>query len=142
MDFSSRNKIKLEGGMASMTDLVFLLLIFFVIMSLMANNQKPVDLPKITEDVKSSKDPVQPTVIITENNTYIFMNGKQTTESKNFGDLKPSIEDAVIKTKKNKLRIAGHKKAKFAYIHDVLIWSRDTKHKDGNMWITVLSYSK
>ena len=100
MDFSSRNKIKLEGGMASMTDLVFLLLIFFVIMSLMANNQKPVDLPKITEDVKSSKDPVQPTVIITENNTYIFMNGKQTTESKNFGDLKLSIEDAVIKTKK------------------------------------------
>ena len=42
MNFSSRNKVKLEGGMASMTDLVFLLLIFFIIMSLMANNQTPI----------------------------------------------------------------------------------------------------
>jgi biopolymer transport protein ExbD len=137
MDFSSRNKIKLEGGMASMTDLVFLLLIFFVIMSLMANNQKPVDLPKASEEVKSSKDPVQPTVIITENNSYIFMNGKQSINSANLSELKPSIEAAVEKTKKNKLRIAGHKKAKFSYIHDVLRWSRDEKK-----WITVLSYSK
>ena len=137
MDFSSRNKIKLEGGMASMTDLVFLLLIFFVIMSLMANNQKPVDLPKASEDVKSSKDPVQPTIIISENNSFIFRNGKQSSESKSFEDLKPAIEDAVLKTKKNKLRIAGHKKAKFSYIHETLKWSRDEKK-----WITVLSYSK
>ncbi|MCH1614050.1 MAG: biopolymer transporter ExbD, partial [Flavobacteriales bacterium] len=31
------NKIKLEGGMSSMTDLVFLLLIFFIIISTMVN---------------------------------------------------------------------------------------------------------
>lgn len=142
MDFSARNKIKLEGGMASMTDLVFLLLIFFVIMSLMANNQKPVDLPKASEEVKSSKDPVQPTVIITENNSFVFIYGKQSKESKIFEELKPVIEVAVEKTKKNKLRIAGHKKAKFSYVHEVLRWSRDTKHKNGQMWTTVLSYSK
>ena len=39
MALESRNKIKAEGGIASMTDLVFLLLIFFIIMSLMSNNQ-------------------------------------------------------------------------------------------------------
>ena len=31
----ARNKIKMEGGMSSMTDLVFLLLIFFIIISTM-----------------------------------------------------------------------------------------------------------
>jgi biopolymer transport protein ExbD len=55
MNFSSRNKIKVEGGMASMTDLVFLLLIFFIIMSLMANNQTPIDLPKPDESLKPVK---------------------------------------------------------------------------------------
>ena len=55
MDFGSRNKIKIEGGMASMTDLVFLLLIFFIIMSLMANNQTPIDLPKPDENLNQLK---------------------------------------------------------------------------------------
>ena len=64
MDFGSRNKIKIEGGMASMTDLVFLLLIFFIIMSLMANNQTPIDLPKPDENLKPVKDPVEAVVII------------------------------------------------------------------------------
>ena len=59
MDFSSRNKVKVEGGMASMTDLVFLLLIFFIIMSLMSNNQTPIDLPQAKEELPASTDPGQ-----------------------------------------------------------------------------------
>ena len=73
MDLGTRNKIKIEGGMASMTDLVFLLLIFFIIMSLMSNNQTPIDLPKPSDDIKPVQDPVQATVIITEKNTYFVL---------------------------------------------------------------------
>ena len=35
-----------EINAGSMADIAFLLLIFFIIMSLMANNQTPLDLPK------------------------------------------------------------------------------------------------
>ena len=70
MDFNSRNKIKIEGGMASMTDLVFLLLIFFIIMSLMANNQTPIDLPKTEESLPTDTNPVELIVVITEDNLY------------------------------------------------------------------------
>ncbi len=45
MDLKPRNKVKVEAGMSSMTDLVFLLLIFFIIMSTMAVPEYNVDLP-------------------------------------------------------------------------------------------------
>ena len=73
MGFGTNNKIKVEGGMASMTDLVFLLLIFFIIMSLLSNNQTPIDLPETSEDIHPVQDPVTPTVLITEDNRYVVI---------------------------------------------------------------------
>ena len=64
MNLNQRNKIKIEGGMASMTDLVFLLLIFFIILSLMANNQTPLDLPQANESTKTDPERITPTVIV------------------------------------------------------------------------------
>ncbi|MFT7613724.1 MAG: biopolymer transport protein ExbD [Parvicellaceae bacterium] len=46
MGIKRQNKIKAEGGMSSMTDLVFLLLIFFVILSTMASPGITVKTPK------------------------------------------------------------------------------------------------
>lgn len=46
MDLGQRNKISVTGNMSSMTDLVFLLLIFFVILSTLASNGVNVDLPQ------------------------------------------------------------------------------------------------
>lgn len=46
MSLISQNKVKIEGGMSSMTDLVFLLLIFFIILSALAKNAVDVDLPE------------------------------------------------------------------------------------------------
>jgi len=46
MGIKRQNNIKAEGGMSSMTDLVFLLLIFFVILSTMANPGITVKTPK------------------------------------------------------------------------------------------------
>lgn len=46
MDLSSRNKVDPSFSMSSMTDLVFLLLIFFIILSTMVSPYAlPVDLP-------------------------------------------------------------------------------------------------
>lgn len=46
MAFAQRNKIRPEGSMSSMTDLVFLLLIFFIILSTKVVNGEEVNLPE------------------------------------------------------------------------------------------------
>ena len=46
MNFRSENKIKIEGGMSSMTDLVFLLLIFFIVISTMITAGVNIDVPQ------------------------------------------------------------------------------------------------
>jgi biopolymer transport protein ExbD len=136
MNFSTRNKVKVEGGMASMTDLVFLLLIFFIIMSLMANNQTPIDLPKPDESLKPVKDPVEATVIITENNQYVVMPGGDLTKPMEFNQIKELAASAVQKTGKQKLRIAGHKKASYEAVFSVLALAQ------ANGWDPVLAYDK
>ena len=136
MNFSSRNKIKVEGGMASMTDLVFLLLIFFIIMSLMANNQTPIDLPKPDESLKPVKDPVEATVLITENNQYVVMPGGDMAKPMEFNQIKELPAAAVQKTGKQKLRIAGHKKASYEAVFSVLALAQ------ANGWDPVLAYDK
>jgi biopolymer transport protein ExbD len=136
MNFSTRNKIKVEGGMASMTDLVFLLLIFFIIMSLMANNQTPIDLPKPDESLKPVKDPVEATVVITENNQYVVMPGGDMAKPMEFNQIKQLAAAAVQKTGKQKLRIAGHKKASYEAVFSVLALAQ------ANNWDPVLAYDK
>ena len=46
MDLGQRNKVSPSAGMSSMTDLVFLLLIFFVILSTLVSSGVNVDLPQ------------------------------------------------------------------------------------------------
>ena len=61
--------MKAEGGMSSMTDLVFLMLIFFIIMSTMTEPGLPVDLPS-GEDVSRDPDKAVLNVGVTEDNMY------------------------------------------------------------------------
>ncbi|MCF8409015.1 MAG: biopolymer transporter ExbD [Crocinitomicaceae bacterium] len=136
MNFNTRNKVKVEGGMASMTDLVFLLLIFFIIMSLMANNQTPIDLPKPDESLKPVKDPVEATVVITENNQYVVMPGGDMAKPMEFDQIKQLAAGAVQKTGKQKLRIAGHKEASYEAVFRVLALAQ------ANQWDPVLAYDK
>lgn len=46
MNLGQRNKVSVTGDMSSMTDLVFLLLIFFIILSTLASNGVNVELPQ------------------------------------------------------------------------------------------------
>jgi biopolymer transport protein ExbD len=136
MNFSSRNKVKAEWGMASMTDLVFLLLIFFIIMSLMANNQTPIDLPEAKENIHPVTDPVEATVIITEDNRYVVMPGGSFEQPMEFDQIKTLASEAVGKSGKAKLRIAGHRAANYEAVFRVLALAQ------ANSWDPVLAYDK
>ena len=86
MGFKKTNSVKIDGGMSSMTDLVFLLLIFFIIISTMVNTSHEIDLPSSTGD-PSLTSPVK--VYITSDNTY-FINSDLTPISKD------NLESALL----------------------------------------------
>ncbi|MEN9302192.1 MAG: hypothetical protein RL264_621 [Bacteroidota bacterium] len=136
MDLRPGNKIKVEGGMASMTDLVFLLLIFFIIMSLMANNQTPIDLPKPDTELPPVKDMVEAQVIITEDNRYVVMPGGDLNNPMEFEAIKELAGAAVEKQQKAKLKISGHRKASYEAVFQVLALAQ------ANGWDPVLAYDK
>ena len=83
MNLGQRNKISVTGNMSSMTDLVFLLLIFFIILSTLVSNVVNVELPqaKGTNSVTAKM-----TVSIKPDGTY-YLNGGQVT----FEDLEPAL---------------------------------------------------
>ncbi len=75
MELKRRNKVSADFSMASMTDIIFLLLIFFMITS-SAISQSAIDvkLPKAASDQASAQDPA--TVTITKDGKY-FVNDEE-----------------------------------------------------------------
>jgi biopolymer transport protein ExbD len=136
MDLGSRKKVSVEGGMASMTDLVFLLLIFFIIMSLMSNNQLSVDLPKPDDAPKSEIDPVEAKLIVTEDNKYVVMPGGSMDNPMEFEEIKELAAQAVANSKELKLKIEGHRKADYEAVFSALALTK------ANGWVPVLAYDK
>lgn len=74
MDLGQRNKVEVSGNMSTMTDLVFLLLIFFIILSTLASNGVNVDLPQ-SKGVSSVAN-AKLTVSIKPDLTYYVNGGK------------------------------------------------------------------
>ncbi|MBL1279376.1 MAG: biopolymer transporter ExbD [Fluviicola sp.] len=118
-----------------MTDLVFLLLIFFIIMSLMSENQTPIDLPKAT-DITPDTNRVTPTVIITEDNLYVVTPGGSIDQPMEFEDIKELAASVVESSGKSKLKIAGHRNASYEAVFNVLALSQ------ANGWDPVLAYDR
>jgi len=73
MDLRSSNKVKIEGGMSSMTDLVFLLLIFFIILSTMVTAGHSIDLPQGS----SSTSEKSITKVFVDADNRIFVSNKK-----------------------------------------------------------------
>ncbi|WP_417427994.1 ExbD/TolR family protein [Halpernia sp.] len=90
MELKRKNRINAEFSMASMTDIIFLLLIFFMITS-SAISQSAIDvkLPKADATNTSTQDPT--TVTITEAGQY-FINDKEID--------KENLENYLINTLK------------------------------------------
>jgi biopolymer transport protein ExbD len=91
MNLNTRNKINVAGGMNTMTDLVFLLLIFFIIISTLVSNGVNVDLPqsKGTTSVTSNL-----TLSIQADGTY-HLNGDSRPMSRE--DLEPKLRLEMAK---------------------------------------------
>ena len=87
MNFRSENKIKIEGGMSSMTDLVFLLLIFFIVISTMITAGVNIDVPK---DGGKSSDKKILTININDQNEYFINKQKSPIDSE-------QIKSAILK---------------------------------------------
>lgn len=90
MNLNTRNKINVTGGMNTMTDLVFLLLIFFIIISTLVSNGVNVDLPqsKGTTSVTSNL-----TLSIQADGSY-HLNGDSRPMSRDILESKLKIEMA------------------------------------------------
>jgi biopolymer transport protein ExbD len=87
MNFRSENKIKIEGGMSSMTDLVFLLLIFFIVISTMITAGVNIDVPKKGGESSSKKIL---SININDQNEYLINDQKTPISSEN-------IEKSIFK---------------------------------------------
>ncbi|MFK7784192.1 MAG: ExbD/TolR family protein [Crocinitomicaceae bacterium] len=137
MGLGSQNKIKVEGGMSSMTDLVFLLLIFFIIMAVMSNDTTPLALPN-PDDVTLPKNPekVNPAVIVTEDNRYVVIPGGDMNAPMDFDEIKELTSSVVIESGKPSLKIAGHKNADYEAVFKVLALCQ------ANEWEPVLAYDQ
>jgi biopolymer transport protein ExbD len=142
MGFGTQNKIKVEGGMASMTDLVFLLLVFFIIMSTMAEKNTPVELPKPTEKLDTSKENTTTTVIITEDDLYKIMISSSDasnpygpgTDGVALEELRDFLISEVENTPEMKVKIAGARTASYEAVFQVLALSK------ARGWKPVLAY--
>jgi biopolymer transport protein ExbD len=96
MDFGRRNKVHVEPAMSALSDIIFMLLIFFIIASTLAVNGEQVNLPKT-----SSGTPTQSTVTVTitsdlrylVNNTEV---GKDEVELKLQALLNNSADKKVV----------------------------------------------
>lgn len=88
MNLKSRNKVDASFNMSSLSDVIFLLLIFFMLTStLVTPNAIKLLLPKSNEQVRS---PQTLTVSVTENKEY-FVDNKQVA----YIDLKNTINTAI-----------------------------------------------
>ena len=119
MSLRSSNNIKIEGGMSSMTDLVFLLLIFFIILSALAKNAVDVDLPQ--GGVSTTE--VSKTSVIIDANNAITVNGKPTA----IEDAEMMILDAVDKDKV--VELYADKKAEYGIAVQVIDIAKRNKLK-------------
>lgn len=143
MNFRTQNKVKVEGGMASMTDLVFLLLVFFIIMSTMTEKNTPVELPQPSETLDTSKENATTTVVVTENDMYQLMLSDVSNSENPFGiktdgatyeDIRDYLIQEVEKTPEMKVKIAGARTASYEAVFQILALSKSRG------WKPVLAY--
>ena len=89
MNLGQRNKVSVTGNMSSMTDLVFLLLIFFVMLSTLVSRGVEVELPS---SEGTTTDGSHVTVSITKESQYFI--GEDIISRDN---MKAKLEEAMAK---------------------------------------------
>ncbi|MBP6231409.1 MAG: biopolymer transporter ExbD [Paludibacteraceae bacterium] len=94
MALKKRNKVSASFSMSSMTDLVFLLLIFFMITStVVAPSAIKILLPQSNN--QTAAKPIT-RVIIDENINYYIATGKQKERAVDFSEIEPYLQSVVL----------------------------------------------
>lgn len=119
MDLRRRNRVKAEGGMSSMTDLVFLMLIFFIIMSTMSSPALPVDLPT-GEGVTGEDASIH--VGVNPDNSYFFEGEADKTYT--FEDFTPLLESKMANSEEKNIKISGDRSADYEYVFNLIALSK------------------
>lgn len=98
MKLSGRNKIKPEFNMSSMTDVVFLLLIFFMIASTLAKQLNTIEVKLPQAEGKSENRNTVAVTIRTSNRFYIDKQAvsKRNLENRLIGQMKSLSSPSVI----------------------------------------------
>ena len=91
MNLGSKNKVEASFSMASMTDMIFLLLIFFMLTSsIVTPSGLPINLPT----AKSARLEVQKVSVTVTKDLKYFVNEKQVTRASLEGELKSKLTTA------------------------------------------------
>lgn len=122
-----------EDGMSSMTDLVFLMLIFFIIMSTMANDALPVDLPTGKSLPQTPKDP--PVEVAVDANDQYFIDASQTVYY-SIEEIVPILESKISEQTTPTLKITGDKNASYEAVFNLIAVSKERN------WKPVLTYKR
>jgi biopolymer transport protein ExbD len=122
MGLISQNKVKIEGGMSSMTDLVFLLLIFFIILSALAKNAVDVDLPEGGSVAPTTQSLAS--IVVKPDNT-ILLNNKIIDIS----ELERAVLKAVAKDKEKLVELNGDKASDFGIAVEIIDMVKKNKLK-------------
>jgi biopolymer transport protein ExbD len=128
-----KNGADSDDGMSSMTDLVFLMLIFFIIMSTMAKHALPVDLPTGKALPTTQKDALVE-VGVNAQSEY-FLDDNMTTIY-TLEEIVPILTSKIAEQTIPSLKISGDKKASYESIFNLI---STAKQKD---WKPVLTYKK
>jgi len=122
-----------DDGMSSMTDLVFLMLIFFIIMSTMVNPALPVNLPS-GKKLPNTKE--NPPVEVAVNADNLYFIGENQSKMYSFEEIVPILQSKIDEQTTPGLKISGDKNASYEAIFNLIAVA---KEKD---WKPVLTYSK
>ena len=96
MNLKGRNKITPEFNMSSMTDIVFLLLIFFMIASTLAKNLNTIEVKLPQAKVKTEN---RNTVSLTINNSsQFYLDSKQISKSRIESEIIAKLKGSMVPT--------------------------------------------
>lgn len=133
-----RNKrFHAEVATSALSDIMFFLLLFFLIISTLANpNVIKMDLPKPEEQISPEAEKTVPTVVITENNLYYILKSDKEKTEKTLEEIKGAMIEEVKASGQSKLKIAGHKEAAYDAVFQILAIA------ENNGWTPSLAYAK
>lgn len=127
MSIRSRNKISVSFSMSGMTDIVFLLLIFFMLTStLIAPNAIKLLLPKSSNQTQATQHVV---ISIDENINFYLTNSRNQTQQVDLGQLEPLLQKELYGRVEPTVSLHADKSVPVEHVVSVMNIAKRNKYK-------------